>query len=287
MRKLDTPSNDAIISDTLGCPPDMAYESPEHDLRLCRWRQFIGSYALPALPHLTYVAHLGGKSNVRMWDDGAWSPNASKPSNATTLPGGRPSRWLVDGELDVVTVSLNPGNPQQGGDPGLHFAYADPLGIALIRQILSVLYEKNSLERDAYVEALMVALRAHLRRGGGTAPADIPSTLSCAHRLHPVLARIREHPEAELSIELLAQEAGLAPSHFSRMFHRAMGVPPHQYVMRTRIERAENMLGQSDLSVSSIADSLGFKSQAHFTRAFRQRTGQTPSDYRGRIRTKD
>jgi AraC family transcriptional regulator len=58
------------------------------------------------------------------------------------------------------------------------------------------------------------------------------------------------------------------------------GVSPHQYVMKARLDRAQEMLAGSDLTIAQVADSLGFASQSHFTRAFRGHAGQTPSSWR-------
>jgi AraC family transcriptional regulator len=80
----------------------------------------------------------------------------------------------------------------------------------------------------------------------------------------------------------MAAQAGVSPPHFCRVFKKATGVSPHQYVMRARLDRAQQMLQQSDAPMSTIADALGFASQSHFTRAFRQFAGETPTDFRKR-----
>jgi AraC family transcriptional regulator len=95
---------------------------------------------------------------------------------------------------------------------------------------------------------------------------------------------ILQRPEGEHSIEELAAQAGVTPTHFCRIFKKATGVSPHQYVMKARLNRAQHMLEQSEASMATIADSLGFTSQSHFTRAFRQFAGETPSDFRRRGR---
>ena len=282
-RPRETWTSEAIISDALCCPPDVSYHSIEQGWQLSRWRQFVGHYQLPALPSSMYVAHIGGKQQVRMWERGGWSDVCSKPSDATVMPRGMDSRWLVDGELDVVTLSVGAGpHSLAQQDIALRFAYNDPFGIALVRQILTQLYEEETIERNTYIEALFAAFKAHLRHGGGTASTQIPCTLSSPHRLHAVLAKIRECPEADFSLESLAMLAGMKPSHFCRMFRNAMGTTPHQYVIRSKLRMAEDMLRNSRLSIMAIADALGFKTQGHFTRLFRQQVGETPTDFRRR-----
>jgi AraC family transcriptional regulator len=95
---------------------------------------------------------------------------------------------------------------------------------------------------------------------------------------------ILQNPEAQHSLEEMSAVAGLTPSHFCRVFRKATGLTPHQYVMKTSLDKAQQMLHQTDLSIAFIAESLGFTSQSHFTRAFRHFTGVAPSDFRKRTR---
>lgn len=289
MASADIWTNEAIISDAFSSAPDVQLGSSQDGWKLSRWRHFVGSYALPALPSPTFVVHIAGKPQVKTWDRDGWSETSSMPGDATILPPGTPSRWLVDGELDVVTLSFAPHLIEGASRPDrfnrLRFAFADPLGTALTRQVLSELYAPATDERDSYVGALVSALTAHILRGAsGQGRADIPNTFSSAHRLHGVMSMIRDHPEEEHALEQLSATAGLTPSHFCRVFRKATGSTPHQFVMKTRLDRARHLLMQSDLSLAQIAESLGFKNQSHFTRAFRQHFEETPSDFRRRGR---
>jgi AraC family transcriptional regulator len=231
------------------------------------------------------VVHIAGKPTVRTWDRDGWSEASSFPGCATIVPSGQATGWLVDGELDVVTLSIGSDDlrraPVVDRFKRMRFAFSDPLGVALTRQVLSELYTPPTPERDVYVGALVNALQAHMLRGpvGGDA-ADIPTSAFSAYRLHDVMNAILAHPEDEHSLDAMAARAGVTPSHFCRIFKKANGVSPHQYVMKARLGRAQELLSHSDTSMSLIADSLGFTSQSHFTRAFRQFTGRTPSEFR-------
>lgn len=283
------PNDEDIIADALGRAPDMSLGGEHGRWRLCRWRQFVGSYTLPALPDPMFVVHLAGKPNVRTWERDGWSETASLPGCATIVPSNQPTGWLVDGELDVVTLSVASVDLQRAPAldqfKRLRFAFNDPLGVALTRQILGELYAPRSPERDVYVSALVDALKAHMLRGPVNAIAtEIPTTAFSSYRIHHIMNAILSRPEREHSIEELAAQAGVTPTHFCRIFKKATGVSPHQYVMKARLNRAQHMLEQSETSMATIADSLGFTSQSHFTRAFRQFAGETPSDFRKRGR---
>jgi len=84
------------------------------------------------------------------------------------------------------------------------------------------------------------------------------------------------------SIELaeLAGIAGLSVFHFARQFKQSAGVTPHSFVVQKRVERAREMLGRTDLSLSEIAIATGFSDQSHFARHFRQMLGTTPGQFR-------
>ncbi len=279
-------NDEAIIADALGRAPDVRL-GDDSGWRLCRWRQFVGSYTLPALPDPIFVVHIAGKPSVRTWERDGWSENASFPGCATIVPSGQPTGWLVDGELDVVTLSLASHDLQHSGAldrfARMHFAFSDPLGVALTRQVLGELYAPASPARDVYVDALVNALKAHMIRGPLAAPRpDIPTADFSAHRIHQAMNAIHQRPEEPHGLEEMAAQAGVTPSHFCRIFKRASGVSPHQYVMKARLDRAQQLLAQSNLSMAAIAETLGFTSQSHFTRAFRRFTGATPGDFRRR-----
>lgn len=277
-----------IISDCLGRAPDVQLGDAREGWRLSRWRQFVGSYNLPSLPDPIFVVHIAGKPQVRTWQRDSWSEGASIPGCATIVPAGQPTGWLVDGELDVVTLSM--ANAELRGAPAarqfeaMQFAFADPLGVALTRQVLAELYTPRDAQgdagREAYVSALVGALRAHMLRGPGH--VQIPTADFSGYRLHKVLDAILEAPEAPHDIEALAAITGVSPSHFSRIFKQATGETPHRYVLKARIDRAKELLQQSGSSVRQIAEATGFQTQAEFARAFRRETGEAATEFRQR-----
>lgn len=162
------------------------------------------------------------------------------------------------------------------------FAFVDPLGVALARQIVAELYSDDIDARQDYIKALVHALKGHMRDGLGACgkTGRIPTADFSAYRLHRVVNAIHATPEADHSIERMAAEAGIGASHFSHVFRQAFGLSPHQFVLKVRLERAAEMLLQSNMSIAMISEMLGFTSQSHFSRAFRGRYGTTPTEYR-------
>jgi AraC family transcriptional regulator len=102
-----------------------------------------------------------------------------------------------------------------------------------------------------------------------------------------VVRRLREHIDANIdqriSVEALAQLANLSVCYFVRAFKQSVGLTPHDYLIRRRVERAMELLSETELSLSEIALAAGFADQSHCARRFRQHVGMSPRDYRWSI----
>ena len=99
-----------------------------------------------------------------------------------------------------------------------------------------------------------------------------------------VMRRVREYVDAHLggSMDLatLASVAGVSIHHFARGFKQSTGVTPHHYLIQKRVERAQDLLAHTVLSLSEIAYAVGFSDQSHLARHFRQMLGVTPGQFR-------
>ena len=99
-----------------------------------------------------------------------------------------------------------------------------------------------------------------------------------------VLRRVREYVEAHLegsiSLQDLADTAGLSASHFTRAFKQSEGVTPYRYLLQRRVQRSLELLAGTKLALAEIATASGFADQSHFCRRFRDIVGVTPSSYR-------
>jgi len=98
------------------------------------------------------------------------------------------------------------------------------------------------------------------------------------------LALARSYMEDNLgnnfTLDELARAVGISRFHFSRLFRESTGDSPMRYSRRLRIDRAKEMLLQSDRRTSEIAVTLGFFDQSHFSRTFRLMTGISPKQVR-------
>jgi AraC family transcriptional regulator len=100
-------------------------------------------------------------------------------------------------------------------------------------------------------------------------------------RLRAVVEYVEEHLDTGPSLEQMAAVARLSPYHFARQFKAATGVPPHQYVITRRVERAKELLqAGADLSLAEVASRAGFSDQSVFCRHFKRAVGVTPGQFR-------
>lgn len=95
--------------------------------------------------------------------------------------------------------------------------------------------------------------------------------------------RVREYCDAHLAekitLEELAALCGLERFHFLKVFKRTVGMTPHAWLVRLRLERACSLLRRPDPCLTQVAVQVGFYDQSHFNRAFRRAFGVSPSQY--------
>lgn len=132
------------------------------------------------------------------------------------------------------------------------------------------------LRADALINLICVEVYTHF--APGTPRAERGALPAAA--LTRVKSYIEENLETDVRLDMLADVAELSEFHFSRMFRTAMGVSPHQYVIKRRLERARALLSDTDESIAQIAYQVGFSSQSHLTATFKKATGITPGKFR-------
>ncbi|MDJ0510316.1 MAG: AraC family transcriptional regulator [Crocosphaera sp.] len=154
-----------------------------------------------------------------------------------------------------------------------------------IRGITMMLLEECQQQvsnNQLYLDSLANVLAVNLVRHHGTTKPILPvyqGGLS-PHQLSQIFDYIDAHLDQNLKLEDLAQLLDLSQFHFSRLFKQSVGLSPYQYLIEQRIERAKQLLKQTNQSILDIALSCGFNSHSHLTKKFRQVTGITPKAYR-------
>lgn len=91
---------------------------------------------------------------------------------------------------------------------------------------------------------------------------------------------IYSHINQRITVEDLAEHAGLSPNYLSRLFKKELNISISDYISEMKIEKAQHLLKYSDSSLVDIANYLAFSSQSHFIQTFKKLTGVTPKKYR-------
>ena len=161
------------------------------------------------------------------------------------------------------------------------FRIRDPQIEAICMMLLAELHQDN-LGGKLYIESLTNVLGVHLLRQYFTAKPrlNIYKGGLTEHQLLQVVEYINEHLEQDIKLANLAQLLGMSQFHFSHLFKQSLGIPPYQYLLQQRIERAKQLLKQKKRSITEIAFECGFNSHSHLSKKFRQSTGMTPKAYR-------
>lgn len=112
------------------------------------------------------------------------------------------------------------------------------------------------------------------------APPSRPAAGLPKWRLKRAIGFIKANLENPITLNEVADAAGLSPNYFAAQFRLATGLRPHEYILRERIHRAQEMLLDPNATPIEIALSVGFQTQAHFTTVFKRIVGDTPAHWR-------
>jgi AraC family transcriptional regulator len=129
--------------------------------------------------------------------------------------------------------------------------YADSISIAIVTRLLDTARRKSPADRAK-------------------------ASVLAPWRLKRAIDYIDANLSEPVSLAELAGVAGLTRMHFAAQFRAATGLRPHEYLLRRRVERAQELLRGSNESIMEVALQVGFQAQAHFTTTFKRFVGQPP-----------
>jgi AraC family transcriptional regulator len=216
------------------------------------------------------------------------------PAGAIALvPAGIPVRWRWSGCFDWLHIFLEPGLVARVAaeafdlDPArLTIPPLDNLDLPHLRAAMGAVDAEltagglgGQLAAESLANVLAVHLIRHVlapRRPERGRDGALPQG-----RLRAVVEYIEEHLDASPSLEQISAVARLSPYHFARQFKAATGLPPHEYLIARRVERAKQFLqGSGDLSLAEVAAQAGFSDQSKFSHHFKHLVGVTPQQFR-------
>ncbi|MGF1492834.1 MAG: helix-turn-helix domain-containing protein [Microcoleaceae cyanobacterium] len=213
------------------------------------------------------------------------------PGTVGIKPAGVNHRFASQDDSEFIIIKLKPeflthiGQDWRDSEslelvPAIH-SQSDPLllqlGLALKGEI-----ESGYPGGRMYGDSIATAIAAHLLRqysSSNLAIADDATGLT-ANQLQNVVNYIQTYLDLSLSLGELANLVNLSPYYFSRLFKQSTGTTPYQYISQQRVERAKQLLRQTDLMIAEVALRCGFSSQSSFSTAFRKVVSMTPGAYR-------
>jgi AraC family transcriptional regulator len=154
----------------------------------------------------------------------------------------------------------------------------EQMGLALYRAA-----KTSGADSALYAESMAIGLSAHLMRNYSSANLVTPPGTLAPKKLQQIYDYIAANLDRSLSLAELSHVLDLSLHHFATLFKRSTGLTPHQYVLKARIDRAITLLKTTELPIVAIAHRVGFQTQSHFTRIFRQQTRMTPKQLRDSV----
>ena len=161
-----------------------------------------------------------------------------------------------------------------------HLRLQDPL-IQQMAIALKTELEIAGEDSKLYADSMATALSAHLLQRyslKNTAVKEYRGGLT-PYQLRIVVEYIQANLEEDLNLNILANQIEISPHYFASLFKQSMGLSPHKYIVRCRLEEAKSLLRQRNLPIALVSQEVGFKNQSHFTRVFRQYFKITPKSY--------
>ncbi|MGY2904173.1 helix-turn-helix transcriptional regulator [Bradyrhizobium sp. URHC0002] len=227
-------------------------------------------------------------------DGKAFVSGATRPGTVTIIPAGSSSRWDIYQPLSVLQLYLpqttlervaHEAGAAPGGNLVERTAHPDPITARLLLSAADAL-EGSAVLDTLFRHQLMDLLATRLLAAHAGVPAAIQPVVGglSPKVLSRAIARLRSDSDADVSLAALAADAGLSRFHFCRAFKESTGLSPHAWLRQHHLEQAMNRLRDTNESVVSIAIALGYSSQSAFAAAFRKLTGESPSDWRMRVR---
>lgn len=270
-------------------------QANQNGFRLSLMTDLPGLIEVPGLEDPRISIHAGPPVQISCRRAGHYHTGTSVHGDIHVIPAGTPSTWEVGGKDTFLTLSLSATLLKRAAedldlDPGTieirnRFQVRDTQ-LEYIGWVLKEEMECGWPCGPAYVDSLAMAVATRLICCHSSKPVEIkrPNKRLSDRRLRKVFAYIEDNLAGNISLGDLAAVVGLSVSHFKILFREAVGLSPHQYLIRQRVERAKSLLGEGELSIGQIAIETGFTDQSHLGRHMNRVLGVSPRVLRSMLR---
>lgn len=250
---------------------------------------------LPAIPHIGIAFNLRNATRITrvMGDrddtDAAWL----HPHHFSVLPCDTEVHWHIDGRPDTLLLYVHRKVFDEvsatifNTDPATisllpRMGHADPLLANLCLEFVQALSQPSLVYDTKYMELVTTQFASCLIKNHSTLTLQAPSPIappSC-EKIERAKTFMKQNLGLDISLDAIADAAGLSTFHFIREFKSQNQVTPYQYLLKMRVENARRLLRQQGYTLADIALECGFSTQSHFTHVFKKMTGLTPKAYR-------
>jgi len=250
---------------------------------------------IPAMRDYMLVRWKSSPRKLGFHNSRDWQEKKVTPGNVTLLARGEPSNWYWMDDIHVSHIyasesaitrvaneifdkeidQLNIEHSAQTDDPVL-----SELMLAYERECNS-----GSLGGELYTRTIETQICIHLIRQYANChlrEASSDPKIS-SNKRREIETFIADNLDQNITIEQLADVAGLSQSYFARVFRNDFGTPPHAFVLSRRLEKARQILAsRPETPIKVVTMECGFSDQSHLTRLFKDKYGLTPDRFRKR-----
>lgn len=241
-------------------------------------------------PHLNdyRIAVMLEPVDARIWQQGrpVWG-GVIAAERFRICPPGAGNQWSRLSGCDIVnlfvpqalveSLSALRGTPADLALGAGHFT-SDRYVMETVRHLLNAEAMAGPLQAQ-YCDAMVTALLSYLLEHYSQPSAPPQASTLGGARLRRVLAFMEQHLADGVTNMQLAALCTMSPAHFSREFHAALGLPPHRYLMKMRLDKARAMLAAGCHAVADIAEACGFHDASHLSRTFSRHFGAPPARF--------
>ena len=163
--------------------------------------------------------------------------------------------------------------------------YTTAGGTSSIDLMLKIIADEHGEELANAVADQMIY--SSIRTDQDTQRLSVPTRIGVRHpKLSKVIQMMEINIEEPISPSILAKDVGMSTRQLERLFRRYLDRSPKRYYMELRLQKARNLLMQTDMSVINVALACGFASPSHFSKCYRAHYDTTPYRERGSHATK-
>jgi AraC family transcriptional regulator of arabinose operon len=191
----------------------------------------------------------------------------------TPVAGHDPRRRLLifGMHFDAAVAAGHQVTPDQVAPPGRAAEIRDPVLATALARRCDISYRRgDALGR--HQSSLCLEQIIYLLRDDSREPIAGPVDQA----LDSIIELIRRDPTRRWTVAELAERTALSRAQFTRRFIAHAGIPPARFVIRARVERAKQLLTETDMTVTQVAATLGYTEVAHFSRQFKRQVGHSP-----------